>query len=125
MTGTELIVSALVAGAGAGISEGTTGIVGDAYRNLWQSLRSRFAAREDDAVALPDPPAVADGPALTEWQTLLTHAIGELGADRDREICENARQLSKALDSAGRGSTVITHSKGVYNGDHGKQENHF
>ncbi|WP_329359149.1 hypothetical protein [Streptomyces sp. NBC_01483] len=125
MSGTELIVAALVAGAGAGITEGTTGVVGEAYRGLWQSLRSRFAARGDGVVALPNPPAATDGAALTEWQGLMARAISESRAFEDEEICQRALQVCEALKSSGRGSTMITHSKGVYYGDHGTQNNHF
>ncbi|WP_328936266.1 hypothetical protein OG288_44170 [Streptomyces tauricus] len=125
MTGTELIVAALAAGAGAGITEGTTGVVGEAYRDLWQRLRSRFAAQGNGVVTVLNPPAEADEAALAEWQNLMASAIRESRAFEDDEICQRALQVCEALTPSGRGSTVITQSKGVYSGDYGIQNNHF
>jgi hypothetical protein len=44
MTGVELIVAALAAGAAAGVTDATTSAIGDAYAGLKRLLSRRLAA---------------------------------------------------------------------------------
>jgi hypothetical protein len=96
MTGAELILAALAAGAGAGTSDAAKTAVLDAYTGLLDAVRNRLAGRERARQVL-------DG-ARSEsgvWQTELALQLEESGAAFDDEVLTAARRLLVLADPGG------------------------
>ncbi len=112
----SLIISALVAGAAAGLAETAGSAVKDAYAGLRSLLRRRLAgnrkaeARLEELERRPDADA---GP--------LADHLRMVGADRDRELVEAARAVLQRVDPdgarAGRYDVRISGGKGIVVGD--------
>ncbi|MDT0566991.1 hypothetical protein RM704_05720 [Streptomyces sp. DSM 3412] len=124
----ELILAALAAGASAGITETTSGAIGDAYRGLRDGLRDRIAAREERAAPDLDGPA-PDTSADTElWRVRLSAALVGSGADQDEAVLADADRLLELLEPPGIRSDRYVDardSKGIQVGDRNTQTNHF
>ncbi|MET8204284.1 hypothetical protein [Micromonospora taraxaci] len=124
MTGVEMILAALAAGAGAGVSDSAKALVVDAYADLRAVLRQRLAGRNRAVEAL-DGVEVASG----EWRLELGAALAEANADRDEEVLAAARAILSAADPGGSGASRyvadLREARGVQLGDHNVQHNSF
>jgi hypothetical protein len=96
MTGVELIIAALVAGASAGTGDAAKAAVADAYQGLRNLLRDRLTGRGRAEEALD---AVEVAPQT--WTTDLASALADVQADRDETVLEAARRLLGHADPAG------------------------
>ncbi|MEO3929690.1 hypothetical protein ABGB07_38405 [Micromonosporaceae bacterium B7E4] len=124
MTGVELILAALAAGATAGLSGATSSAIGDSYNALKNSLVRRLVNRAGASRAIElhevDPDI---------WRDHLSNDLIASGAANDGEILASAQQLLDALqaDTASRSRYRIdlSNAKGVQVGDHNTQTNTF
>jgi hypothetical protein len=121
MTGVELIVAALVAGAAAGSKDTVATMIGDLYQGLKSLVKGRLGDRTAAVAAVE--------PDHTEPATLrpaIEPALTESGADTDQVILEKARELLTQLEKpAGKYTIDNRGAKGVVIGDHSSQTNHF
>jgi hypothetical protein len=123
VSGVEVIVAALVAGAVAGSSEVARTVVVDAYAALKDLLRGRLAGRPEAQQAL-DAHEVEPG----RWRAVLGEALTASGADADEQVLVAARRLLAVADPDGtRGKYQVdaSHARGVQVGDHNTQTNTF
>ena len=124
MTCVEVVLAALAAGAGAGLTEAATTAVTDAYTALRDLLRARLAGRRRSLEVLAEPPA--DTVTLAEE---LGPALDESGAGRDQAVLDAARRLLAAADprgsQAGKYLVDAREAKGVQVGDSNIQHNTF
>ena len=129
MTGVELILAALAAGASAGITETTSGAIGDAYRGLRDGLRNRIAAWGERAVPALDAPAPDATTDEELWRIRLGAALVGSGADQDEGVLASADRLLEFLGQpgirSGRYVVDVRDTKGVQIGDHNNQTIHF
>ncbi|MFI6547194.1 hypothetical protein ACIBO9_28495 [Streptomyces prunicolor] len=125
MTGLELILAALAAGVGGGITDATSTGIRDAYTGLRDLLRRKLASHDGQAVEVLD--AEGTEPGVFEAQ-LREYLVGS-GADRDDQILTSARQLLTLLDPSGEQTAKYTvdarEAKGTQIGDHNTQTNTF
>jgi hypothetical protein len=119
-----LLVTALGAGAAAGVGETATAAVKDAYAMLKEKVATRFsgdASREVMLVGYERQPEV--------WRSSLVRALIESGVVEDQDAVEAARRLLELLDEAGarQGRYVVDvrGAQGVQIGDHNTQTNRF
>jgi hypothetical protein len=91
-----LLVTALVAGAGAGLKDAAGSAVRDAYNGLRAILRRRFAGKPAAEVAL----AEHEQDPQT-WEKPLRKELTETGADGDAEALELAQRVLALVDQAG------------------------
>lgn len=96
MTGVEVIVAALAAGAAAGSSDAAKTAVVDAYTGLRDALRVRLVGHDRAERALD---AHETDPGV--WQARLGAELTDSGADRDAQILAAAHQLLALVDPAG------------------------
>ncbi|MFI5845591.1 hypothetical protein ACIA8K_38395 [Catenuloplanes sp. NPDC051500] len=121
MTGTEVIVAALAAGAVAGSTDVAKSAVSDAYAGLKSLLRGKLAGREAAQQSLE---AVETEPG--RWQAMLGADLAETGADRDEQVLAAARELlNLAGVRAGKYHVDLRDAKGVQVGDVNVQHNTF
>ena len=124
MTGIEVILAALAAGAAVGAMDTTKSAVMDAYVGLRDALRERLAGRQQAAEALD---AVEAEPGT--WRAELKPELERVAADRDTDVLTAAHQLLTLADpagsSAGRYRVDAREAKGVQVGDHNVQHNTF
>jgi hypothetical protein len=122
MTGIEIIVAALAAGATAG----GTAVVQDAYATLRDAVRRRLRGRGSAEQAL-ELAAEETDPGV--WQTRIGAALADSGADRDEEVLAAARALLAVTDPAGvragKYTVDLRGAQGVQVGDHNNQTNTF
>jgi len=114
----SLIVTALLAGASAGMAEVTTEGVKDAYQALVSRLRRSFAGRAQAETALVE---YEKNPEV--WETPLRHELARVGADKDEELVAAAQDLLARIDpeqaQAGRFNVQIDGNvQGWVQGDH-------
>ncbi|WP_369233844.1 hypothetical protein AB5J56_18440 [Streptomyces sp. R21] len=128
MTGVELIVAALAAGASAGLTDTASSAVREACDGLREAIRVRLAARGDatadgnEALDVLDASEVEPG----VWEARLRAALTAADADSDEGILAAARSLLKAAGHT-TGAYVVdaSQAKGVQVGDHNTQTNTF
>lgn len=96
MTGVELILAALAAGASAGTTDAVKTAVLDAYTGLRDALRNRLTGWERAQHVL-DP--VQSQPDV--WQADLGPQLEQCGAVHDEEILAAARRLLALADPNG------------------------
>ena len=124
MTGAELIVAALAAGATAGLTNTTSTAIGDAYTELKNLLSRRLTGRRA-AVETIDGQETDTG----AWRADLGEDLSSSGAATDEEILAVARRLltlvdpHTALDGGYR--VDLRQARGVQVGDHNSQTNTF
>jgi hypothetical protein len=113
-----LIVTALAAGAAAGMQD----VAGEAVRNAYQSLKDailrHFGDRPEVSVALTKAEAKPE-----VWAEPLKDALQEAGADQEPEIVEAAQEVMKVAEpaaaSAGKYNvTIHGNVQGLAQGDH-------
>ncbi|MDG4793500.1 hypothetical protein [Micromonospora sp. WMMD1082] len=93
MSGIELIVAALAAGASAGVTNTATAAVQDAYAGLKKALRGWFGDSEDVWQVLQ-----ADETQPDVWRAGLGDQLLASGASENAEILGAARRLLAAAD---------------------------
>jgi len=125
MTGVELVVAALAAGASAGLTDTASSAVRDTYSGLREAVRRRLSARGEDSARV-----LAASEAEPEvWQGRLHDELIESGADQDAEILAAALSLLRELGTADWQSSAqrvdARDAKGVQIGDHNTQTNTF
>lgn len=91
VSGVELIVAALAAGASAGMAATANSAVQDAYRVLKERLRTLFVDRPEAQGKL-----YADKIEPSQWQELLGADLIESGAAADPDVLAAARALLDA-----------------------------
>jgi hypothetical protein len=119
-----LIVTALAAGAAAGVQGTAASAVKDAYAGLKALVKKRFAGRPDAELILARHERAPD-----TWQAPLAAELRDAGADRDPDLVTTARALMDLIDGArswtenysfdGRGS------QGMQVGGHGNVGGNF
>ncbi|MDG4789174.1 hypothetical protein O7626_25125 [Micromonospora sp. WMMD1102] len=124
-----VVVTALVAGAAAGVSGAASTAVQDAYTGLVALVRRRLGGGHGD-----------DGPGAEIVDAYRADPVGQYGrlvaelttagAGHDRDLAEAAlRVLALTFpasgESAARYTTDLRGAQGVYLGDHGTQTNTF
>jgi hypothetical protein len=120
----SLLIAALVAGAGAGLTDAAGSAVRDAYEGLRAVLRRRFSGKPAAEQALAeheqDPKA---------YEPLLRKYVTESGADRDAEALALAEKVLTLLDQAGGAAgkyrVDASHAQGVQVGDRNQQINTY
>jgi hypothetical protein len=122
MSGVELIVAALAAGAGAGVTNTATAAVQDAYSGLKGLLGRWFGGREEARQALD-----ADEVEPAAWQASIGNDLEVSGAATDDEVLAAARRLLDLVQpgAAARYQVNAPQAKGVQIGDHNTQTNTF
>jgi hypothetical protein len=124
VTGAEVILAALTAGAAAGAVDTTKSAVVDAYVGLRDTLRKRLAGRQRAAEALE---AVEAEPGV--WRAELKPELERVAAGQDTDVLTAAQRLLALVDSAGsaagRYRVDARQAKGVQVGDHNVQHNTF
>ncbi len=91
-----LLVAALVAGAGAGLTDAAGSAVRDAYDGLRAVLRRRFAGKPAAEVALAEHEQDPE-----TWDKPLRKQLTETGADGDTEALELAQKVMALVDATG------------------------
>jgi hypothetical protein len=89
----NMIVTALAAGASAGVSGTATAAIKDSYALLKDLIRRRFTGREDARRELE-----ADQTEPGVWQTRIGQDLHDSGAATDEQILAAARELLAAAD---------------------------
>ena len=123
-----LIITALAAGASAGVIDALKDNAKDAARAAYAKLRGlaskRVAARPDGNLALDRYEA-----APRTWEAVLASELTEAGAADDADLVAAARALMDLLDQAGaragKYNVTITGGQGVQVGDGNVQFNRF
>jgi len=124
VSGVEVIVAALAAGAVAGLSEVARTVVVDAYAALKDLLRGRLAGRPEAQQALEGRETEPG-----RWRAVLGDALTASGADADEQVLAAARRLLAVADPdgtrVGKYQVDASHARGVQIGDHNTQTNIF
>lgn len=119
-----LIVTALAAGATAGVTDSLSSAAKDAYTKLMALVKRRFAGRPDAELVL-----AKHEKAPQVWEAPLAAELDESEADRDSDLVAAAQALMNLLDAAGsragKYTVDVRGSQGVQIGDHNRQENTF
>ncbi|MDQ1305687.1 MAG: hypothetical protein QG671_1519 [Actinomycetota bacterium] len=119
-----LLVTALAAGAAAGVGETATMAVKDAYATLKERVAARFSGDTSREVVLAGHERQPE-----VWCSPLARALIESGAVEDQGAVEAAQRLLELLDEAGarQGRYVVDvrGAQGVQVGDHNSQINRF
>lgn len=96
MNAVDVIVAALIAGAGAGVQDAASAAVRDTYAGLRDALSRRLAG-QDQAQQVP----YSLEPEAGVWPAEFTTALEESGAACDAEILAAAHRLLALTDPAG------------------------
>jgi RIP homotypic interaction motif len=119
-----LIVTALAAGVGAGLTDTASSAVKDAYSSLRALVKRRLAGRSGAELVL-----AKHEKAPQTWEAPLAAELDQAGAGRDPDLIEAAQTLMSLVDEAGtRGGkyTVdVRGAQGVQIGDYNTQDNIF
>jgi hypothetical protein len=119
-----LIVTALAAGAAAGVQGTAASAVRDAYAGLKTLVKRRFAGRSDAELIL-----ARHERAPQTWEAPLAAELREVGADRDADLVATAKALMDLLDRAGSRSETynvdMRGSQGAQVGGHGNVQGNF
>ncbi|MFF5969942.1 hypothetical protein ACFY7C_00285 [Streptomyces sp. NPDC012769] len=125
MTGVEVIVAALAAGAAAGVTDTVSDAVRQSYTSLRELVRRRLEVRGDAAVQVLD----AEEVEPDVWQAQLGEHLVTAGVDRDEQILRAAELLLAQVEAQGGPASKYAvdarEAKGVQTGDHNTQTNHF
>ena len=119
----SLIVTALAAGAGQGITDTASAAVKDAYASLKARVRKRLGGGPSAELVL-----AKHEQAPETWQAPLMAELADSGAGDDRDLIAAAQALLDLLgDTAGRGKYAVDArgAQGVQVGDHNRQDNVF
>jgi hypothetical protein len=124
----DLVVTALTAGAAAGLTDTASTAVKDAYQGF--KARVLHVLRRDGSVAEEVVRAVeADAVKAGERAGELTAALRDVGADTDPELVAAARRVLELADPTGAENgkyRVVVHGgQGIQVGDGNTQSNTF
>nr|CEL20868.1 Membrane protein involved in colicin uptake [Kibdelosporangium sp. MJ126-NF4]CTQ98327.1 Membrane protein involved in colicin uptake [Kibdelosporangium sp. MJ126-NF4] len=118
-------MTALTAGASAGLTATATSAIRDSYEGLRGAVRRRLAARSEEDAQVLD----ASETEPEQWQPRLGEVLAASGVDRDEEVLAAARTLLEQLEAAGQQPRVnvvdARGAKGAQIGDHNTQTNTF
>jgi hypothetical protein len=124
VTGADLIIAALTAGAVAGTTDVASAAVRDAYAGLRERLRQRLSGHSHSHAALD---SYETGPGVQ--QTMLAEALNESGAAEGSDVLAAAQQVLELVDptgiQAGKYQVDARQAKGVQVGNHNTQTNTF
>jgi hypothetical protein len=115
-----LIVTALGAGAGSALQDGSKEAVKAAYARLRELVKNHFSGHPAAEIVLAEHEI-----APQTWEGPLAAKLTDLGAADDAELVDAARTLLALLDDTGKYSVAIHDSQGVQVGDHNVQVNRF
>ena len=119
-----LIVTALAAGAASALQDGASAAVKDAYAQLKNLVRNRFAYRPKGQLVLAEHQA-----APQTWEAPLAAELSASDAESDADLVAAAQALMSLLDESGSRSgkylVTVSDSQGVQVGDHNTQTNTF
>ncbi|WP_417924531.1 hypothetical protein [Streptomyces ehimensis] len=122
MTGLELILAAVAAGASTGVTDATSSSIRDAYNAFRAALRRKWTGADEQILKAQK----ADSGV---WQTQLGEHVVASGADQDTELLAAARRLLELHDpsgaQAGKYTVEVRDSKGVQTGEYNTMTNHF
>ncbi|MEV0880601.1 hypothetical protein AB0I85_22555 [Micromonospora echinofusca] len=119
VSGVELIVAALAAGAGAGVSNTASAAIQDSYTQLKAVLVGRLQDRRQARDALDQ-----DLTEPTAWEAVLGTDLRAAGAANDEQAIALARRILELIDR--QGSRIdLRHSRGVQVGNDNVQTNTF
>jgi hypothetical protein len=125
MSGVELILDAVAAGATAGVTDATGAAVRDAYTGLREMLRHWLTSRGEQALQTLD----AGQAGSVGWQLRLSEDLIRSGADRDERLLAAARELLDRVEAAGGRTEVrrvdLRGAQGVQLGSNNTQHNNF
>jgi hypothetical protein len=119
----SLIVTALAAGAGQGITDTASAAVKDAYASLKARVRKRLGGGPSAELVL-----AKHEQAPETWQAPLMAELADSGAGDDRDLIAAAQALLDLLgETAGHGKYAVDArgAQGVQVGDHNRQDNVF
>jgi hypothetical protein len=124
VTGVDVIVAALAAGAGAGSSDVAKAAVTDAYSALRDALRRRLAGRPGATQSLETGALEPE-----EWRAALQTDLIDSGAAYDERIMAAAHAVLDLLTPSesppGKYITHLGEARGVQIGDGNVQHNTF
>jgi hypothetical protein len=116
-----LIVTALAAGAAAGVTDTASSMVKDTYAGLKALAKKRLAGRPDAGLVL-----ARHEQAPETWQAPLVAELRDAGADGDRGLVAAALALLRLVDEAGARAGKYTvdarGAQGVQIGDRNSQD---
>ena len=119
-----LIVTALAAGAAAGLKDSASSAVRDAYAGLKALVKNKLRGRPDADMVL-----ARHEEAPKTWRAPLEAELLEAGADQDPNLAQAAQVLMNLVDEAGARSGKYAvdarGAQGVQIGDDNRQENVF
>ena len=119
-----LIVTALAAGAAAGMTDTASSAVKDAYAGLKALVGKRLAGRPDAGLVL-----ARHAEAPTTWEGPLAAELSAAGADADAGLVQAAQALLRLADEswyrAGKYGVDVRGAQGVQVGDRNVQRNVF
>ncbi len=124
MDPTTLIISALAAGATAGLTDTASQVVKDAYAGLKALIQKRFAGKPEAEMALAQHEKKPE-----VWEAPLKDALTEVGADQDEAIIQKAQELLKLVQpqqvGMGKYNVQIGEAQGVVIGDQARVDMTF
>jgi hypothetical protein len=124
MDAVELVMTALSAGAGAGMKDVASTAVHDAYAGLKDLVARRLAGREDGELVL-----ARHEQAPQTWDAPLAAELVAGGAGGDAHLVAAAQAVLDLLDPAGaragKYQVSMSGSQGVQVGDRNVQHNTF
>lgn len=124
MEPTTLIISALAAGATAGLTDAASQVVKDAYGGLKGLLQKHLAGKPEAEMALAQFEKKPD-----VWEAPLKDALAETGADQDDAIVEQAQKVLELVQpqqvAQGKYNVQIGQAKGVVIGDQASVDMRF
>lgn len=120
----SVIVTALAAGAGAGVKDTVSQTVQDAYGGLRELVRRRVSGRPGADTVPLQPETAPQG-----WQESLSAELAAVDAGSDQEIVAAAQRVLALVDQAGTQAgkyrVDAQGAQGVQVGDHNTQSNTF
>ncbi|MEU9040812.1 MULTISPECIES: hypothetical protein [unclassified Kitasatospora] len=124
MTGVELVMAALAAGASAGLTDTANSAVREAYDGLRGAVRRRLSAHGEEVL---DAEQVEQVEQVEQevWEARLHEQLTASGADSDRELLAAAQALLALVGPADDRRIDLSHAQGVQVGNHSTQTNHF
>lgn len=122
MTGLELILAAVAAGASTGVAEATSSSIQNAHEAFRAALRRMLTGAGEQILDTEE-----TNSAL--WQAELGNQVVAVGADQDAEVIATAQRLLELHDPSGtqkgKYTVDVRDSKGVVVGDHNTQTNYL
>lgn len=119
MEPTTMLLTALVTGLSAGVTDVAQKALAEAFEAFKKRLHEKVAGKAEAETALH---AVESKPESTARQALLKEELEAIEAQKDVELVELARSVLEKADpqgaAAGKYSVTITGGQGITIGDH-------